>query len=90
MTKRDFIALADMMRATMPSEANAPRAFDQWVTDREALANVCADSNDAFKRDVWTGYIMGKNGPNGGKFSAVKTLFRVWDEAAARGEVLAG
>jgi hypothetical protein len=39
---------------------------------------------------------LAKRGPllcysvDGGKFSAVKTLFRVWDEAAARGEVFAG
>lgn len=72
MTKKDFIALADMMRATMPSEMNNPRAYDQWITDREALANVCADSNEAFNRSIWVGYVMGKNGPNGGTFYPVK------------------
>lgn len=72
MTKKDFIAIADALRASMPSENNNPRAFDQWVTDRDALANVCAASNPAFRRQVWLDYIAGKCGPNGGTFYPLK------------------
>lgn len=73
--------------ATLPGArlSSAPRSgsFIRYRCDRK-------DENGAFRPVRIT---LAKRGPllcyslDGGKFSAVKTLFRVWDEAAARGEV---
>lgn len=65
MSKQDFIALAD-----------AIRAHNKWhVSDHtpifgpahlKALAGFCRDRNGAFKKDRWMDYIAGECGPNGG------------------------
>jgi hypothetical protein len=58
MTKKDFIALADIIRMSLG--AFPPNAvFD--------LANFCQERNPRFNRERWLGYINGTNGPNGGK-----------------------
>lgn len=78
MTKADFIALADTTRATRPEPSktvNGTQIFagaqaaklEQWNATRDALADMCAKSNPAFKRGRWLDYIAGKVGPNGGK-----------------------
>jgi len=66
MSKKQFIGLADTIRATMPSEKNAPALYAHWVITRDALANFCAEQNPAFNRALWLDYIAGKCGANGG------------------------
>ena len=62
MTKKDFIALADAVRAynaTLPATAqNVPISV---------LADFCATQNPAFKRERWLDYVAGNCGKNGGK-----------------------
>lgn len=57
MTKRHFIALADMIRAT--GIFTTPQI--------EALAEFCKIQNPYFDRQHWLNYIAGTSGPNGGK-----------------------
>ena len=66
MTKKHFIALADMIRDfNNDSEPTGQRAFD----DRQLglLADFCYQQNPQFNRERWLGYIAGMNGPSGGK-----------------------
>lgn len=67
MTKQNFIALADKLQSSMPSEKNAPELFAHWAIMRDALADFCAAQNPAFNRERWLSYIAGKSGKNGGK-----------------------
>ena len=67
MTKKNFIALADALKAEKPGTNWNPNKMVQWELDVKAIADVCAASNPAFKRDRWLGYIAGENGKNGGK-----------------------
>lgn len=68
MTKKDFIALADVFRKTKwsASEPNAAMIL-QWVLDRDMVASVCAATNPRFNRERWIAYIDGECGPNGGE-----------------------
>ena len=72
MSKGDFIALADALRSERPGINWSPNKHVQWNLDVKAIANVCAASNVAFKRDRWLSYVMGECGPNGGKIKTVK------------------
>lgn len=58
MTKKNFIALADMIRSNI-----------KWFTPIEIqlLASFCEEQNPRFNRERWLGYIAGSNGKNGGK-----------------------
>ncbi len=76
MTKRHFIALADMLRSQKPNESaktGGPNDLyldgrsAQWEIQRDALADLCAEQNSQFDRARWLGYIAGENGPSGGK-----------------------
>jgi hypothetical protein len=60
MTKQDFIALANAIKA---ANAHADRFTDSQL---DTLADFCKSQNPAFKRDRWLGYINGENGPSGG------------------------
>lgn len=63
MTKKHFIALADMIRrvnAERPDTAFSPYQI-------LALSQFCAGQNPAFDRTRWLAYIAGDCGPNGGK-----------------------
>lgn len=63
MSKKDFIALADLIKST--------QAAYQWTPDQIlVLAEFCRSQNSQFKRDRWLGYIAGACGPNGGKVMA--------------------
>ena len=68
MSKKDFIALADCIRAHQyrAQQEQASPIHDDVL---ETLANFCFTRNHAFKRDRWLGYIAGKNGPCGGKIN---------------------
>lgn len=67
MSKKDFIALADMIREHNRI-ANDGMLRDQTFNQAhiDALADFCQRQNSAFKRDRWLGYIAGTNGVNGG------------------------
>lgn len=66
MSKKDFIALANALRAQKPAEHWDPNKRVQWELDVKAIADVCAASNRAFMRDRWMDYVNGLCGPNGG------------------------
>jgi hypothetical protein len=73
MTKKHFIALADIVRSLKPTatEHGMSEHFDaemnQWRRMRAQLGDLCASSNPRFNRDRWLGYIAGTHGKNGGK-----------------------
>jgi hypothetical protein len=68
MTKKDFIALADMIREHNASGYVGRPGFNLFDSQHlNSLAAFCADSNPVFYRERWLGYISGQNGPNGGK-----------------------
>jgi hypothetical protein len=67
-TKKDFIALADVLKRNSPdSESNALEVeqpfFDSIIND---IADFCQSQNPRFNRERWIGYIKGECGPNGG------------------------
>lgn len=66
MTKKDFIGLADALRAEKPGENWDPNKIVQWELDVRAIADLCAASNPRFKRERWLRYVNGECGPNGG------------------------
>jgi hypothetical protein len=71
MTKKHFIALADVIRHDNATLGHADHAFDSGHL--EVLADFCASQNPRFDRERWLGYIAGTNGPSGG---AVKPSVR--------------
>lgn len=80
MTKKHFIALADVVRRLQPKDADVTVKGGisdsdlashvgqtvQWRMTRDALADFCQAQNAQFNRERWLGYIDGTNGPNGG------------------------
>lgn len=65
MTKKDFIALADMIRnANAHQDDASPRVFEPEAIS--ALADFCQAQNPNFKRERWLSYIAGECGKNGG------------------------
>lgn len=77
MTKKHFIALADVVRDSYPPPAVGEvdtiessyrlGAYQQWREMQESLADFCQSQNRNFNRQLWLDYIAGKCGPNGGK-----------------------
>ncbi len=66
MTKKHFIALADMVKH-----------YSQYTTgftsfQKELLADFCLEQNPRFDRNRWLNYIAGTCGPNGGKVKVSK------------------
>ena len=78
MTKKHFIALADVMRARLAyvEERYAQSPLYQSVAlteveeDMQALADFCQSQNSQFNRERWLAYIAGTCGPNGGTVRA--------------------
>ena len=64
MSKKDFIALADAIKAH--NSGNPFGKFEFTRDQIEALADFCQSQNPNFNRDRWLGYIAGTNGPSGG------------------------
>ena len=64
MTKKNFIALADFLRARTLTPNNGGTFTPYQI---EQLADFCAAQNPRFNRSRWLGYIAGTNGENGGK-----------------------
>lgn len=74
MTKKHFIALADVIRQFGERQRKADstaliRTNGLLTTDllTQALADFCASQNPRFQRGRWLAYIAGECGPNGGK-----------------------
>lgn len=66
MSKKDFIALADMIRYHNANvfDPNGTMKFNE--RHLIALAEWCREQNPRFLRERWLDYIAGKCGPNGG------------------------
>lgn len=62
MTKKHFIALADVARLEILPRI--PPESRRGVL--EELARFCKSQNENFDRESWLGYIAGTCGPNGG------------------------
>jgi hypothetical protein len=70
MSKKHFIALADTLRASKPTNPQSQHFEEylyQWQRDVEHIADFCRSQNSAFMRGRWMDYINGECGPNGGK-----------------------
>lgn len=69
MSKKDFIALADTIKAQIAVETGYPGAVQRPFTygQIQHLADFCQSQNPDFNRSRWLGYIVGTNGPSGGK-----------------------
>jgi len=65
MTKKHFIALADMIKAHNKEVCGNLNQFSDMHLI--ALAEFCREQNPNFNRERWLGYIAGTNGKNGGK-----------------------
>ena len=73
MSKKDFIALADALKAVKPgprecftSASNHEQALHTWGQCVDRVADVCQYGNPNFMKGRWLGYIAGTNGPSGG------------------------
>ena len=66
MSKKDFIALADTMRAFFETNAGVEMDVNTRGVLLEHLTRFCGSQNSNFMRDRWLDYIAGKCGPNGG------------------------
>lgn len=76
MSKKHFIALADMLRGCKPNPENSQHGspnrdylngrLAEWEILRDKLADFCQSQNYDFKRDRWIAYIAGECGKNGG------------------------
>ena len=64
MTKRHFIALADMVRKLDKGYLGGTVDYAELLT---GLVEFCQQANPRFNRERWLGYIAGENGPSGGK-----------------------
>ena len=63
MTKKNFIALADFLKARTITPNNGGTFTPYQI---EQLADFCQSQSSNFNRDRFLGYIAGTNGPNGG------------------------
>ncbi len=70
MSKKHFIALADMIKRHNQDAAACfaePARMQFNYEQIQALADWCASQNSRFNRGRWLAYISGQCGPNGGK-----------------------
>jgi len=87
MSKQDFIALADLLKATQPTAsgegyaytdglAQGERRHHEYITGK--LADFCEQQGKGFKRQRWLEYIAGKVGANGGKAPEAEAKAEPW------------
>jgi hypothetical protein len=69
MTKKHFIALADMIKKAN-EDLNSAESFNTSQID--LLANFCSSQNPNFNEERWIDYINGECGKNGGKVKVSK------------------
>jgi hypothetical protein len=67
MTKKHFIALADMIKAYNKPSWHGDVVSNFQGSHLEALAEFCASQNPHFNRGRWLAYIASKCGRNGGR-----------------------
>lgn len=68
MTKKDFIALADALRATINADTTESRnGLVQKDDLLDALVSFCRQQNPNFMEGRWLDYLYGFCGQNGGK-----------------------
>ena len=68
MTKKHFIALADMLRTAWMGDSRTGKGYNPFKQEHiEFLADFLQSQNPRFNRERWLGYIAGTNGKNGGK-----------------------
>lgn len=68
MTKKNFLALADAIRAHDKQLSCIANARDIFTNSQLAiLADFCATQNPNFDRERWLDYVAGNCGKNGGK-----------------------
>lgn len=65
MSKKNFIALANVIIRSAPTDRSACGPFSQSAITE--LANFCQTQNPSFNRERWLAYIARQCGPNGGK-----------------------
>ena len=65
MSKKQLVALADVIIASAPKDNSAQGAFSRSAILE--LADFCESQNPNFMRQRWLDYIEGKSGKNGGK-----------------------
>ncbi len=66
MSKKHFIALADMLRTARMGATGTPSVNPFKQEHIEFLADFCQSQNPRFNRQRWLDYIAGECGPNGG------------------------
>ena len=66
MTKKDFIALADMVKEHNELQRGTANPIIFGPLHINTLANFCRSQNPNFKRERWIAYLNGECGPNGG------------------------
>lgn len=66
MTKKHFIALADMLRTARLGIPGKPAVNPFKQEHVDFLADFLASQNPNFNRERWLAYIAGECGPNGG------------------------
>lgn len=78
MTKQNFIALADVIRAAKPTQPMYAElaaavhpdyflgAYRQWQSMLNDLVSFCKAQNSAFNENRFRSYVAGECGPNGG------------------------
>jgi hypothetical protein len=60
MSKKHFIALADALRATRPSQQDIEMLtgeYTQWKRDVQTIANVCSNHNPQFSRQRFMDWV---------------------------------
>lgn len=67
MTKKDFIALGDSLRDTMPEDGSELSAAQQWNKTIDVLCGFMKRNNYNFNEPRWRDYLNGACGPSGGK-----------------------
>jgi len=87
MSKKDFIALANVIRE-VNADASATPFTDYQI---EKLSDLCEDQNPNFNYDRWIDYIAGKCGPSGGSIKG-SAHAQTWTKKCGRcnGETEAG
>lgn len=90
MSKKDFIALADVIRgidgdfalkiAFDMEQASAARTLEKIYIER--LADFCASQNPRFNRERWLAYIAGECGPGGGPITRERRALRAFQGGA--------